>query len=126
MANLIAQSIGGLDLYIKQGNTQNFKLSFDNVLPNGTLEPIDLTQYTSIKMDVKSKVDVNVVAFISWSVGNGLIIEGTDNNILSFTFGEEFLASQATEWVYDTLFTEDTNKETLVGGKIYIKRVVTK
>jgi hypothetical protein len=55
MANIGNQSIGNLNLFVKQGNTQTFRLAFNNVLPNGTKEPIDLDQYTEIKMDVKPK-----------------------------------------------------------------------
>jgi hypothetical protein len=124
--NIGSQSIGSLNIFLKQGNTQTFRLAFNNVLPNGTKEPIDLTQYTEIKLDVKSKVDVNATPFISWDLTEGLTIEGDDDNVLSFTFTDEFLASQSDKWNYDILFTDADWNLTIVGGIINIRRVVTK
>ena len=126
MANIGNQSIGNLNLFVKQGNKQTFRLAFNNVLPNGTKEPIDLEQYTDIKMDVKSQVDVNAVPFISWTIGYGLSIEGDDDNVLVFTFSDEFLDSQSYQWDYDILFTDLDGNTTLVGGVINVRRVVTK
>jgi hypothetical protein len=125
MANIGSQSIGNLNIFLKQGNTQVFRLAFNNVLPDGTKEPIDLTQYTSIKMDVKNKVNVTVTPFISWEVGDGLTITGDDDNILTFTFSNEFLTSQNDKWSYDILFTDSDGNTTLVGGLINIRQVVT-
>jgi hypothetical protein len=126
MANIGNQFIGNLNLFVKQGNTQTFRLAFNNVFPNGTKEPIDLEQYTDIKMDVKSQVDVNAVPFISWTIGYGLSIEGDDDNVLVFTFSDEFLDSQSYQWDYDILFTDLDGNTTLVGGIINVRRVVTK
>ena len=125
MANIGSQSIGNLNIFLKQGNTQVFRLAFNNVLPDGTKEPIDLTQYTSIKMDVKNKVNVTVMPFISWEVGDGLTITGDDDNILTFTFSNEFLTTQNDKWSYDILFTDSDGNTTLVGGLINIRQVVT-
>jgi hypothetical protein len=124
--NIGSQSIGSLNIFLKQGNTQTFRLAFNNVLPNGTKEPIDLNQYTEIKLDVKSKVDVNATPFISWDLDEGLTIEGDDDNVLAFTFTDEFLASQSDKWNYDILFTDADGNLTMVGGIINIRRVVTK
>jgi hypothetical protein len=124
--NIGSQSIGNLNIFLKQGNTQRFRLAFNNVLPDGTKEPIDLNQYTEIKLDVKSKVDVNATPFISWDLTDGLTIEGDDDNVLSFTFTDEFLASQSDKWNYDILFTDVDGNLTMVGGIINIRRVVTK
>jgi hypothetical protein len=126
MANIGSQSIGSLNIFLKQGNTQTFRLAFNNVLPDGTKEPIDLNQYTEIKLDVKSKVDVNATPFISWDLTEGLTIEGDDDNVLAFTFTDEFLASQSDKWNYDILFTDADGNLTMVGGIINIRRVVTK
>ena len=60
MANIGSQSIGSLNIFLKQGNTQTFRLAFNNVLPDGTKEPIDLNQYTEIKLDVKSSSFISV------------------------------------------------------------------
>jgi len=126
MANIGSQNIGNLRILIKQGNTQNFKLKFSDVLPDGTKVPIDLTAYTSIKMDIKSKIDVALTAFISWTVGNGLTIEGDFDDVLSFTFSNQFLTTNQDKWFYDILFTDGSGKDTLIGGEINVKRVVTK
>jgi len=125
MAQIGSQSIGNLNIVLKQGNTQRFRLAFYNVLPDGTKVPIDLNQYTEIKMDVKAKVDVNATPFISFSLGYGLTIEGDNDNYLAFEFSDEFLATQSDRWFYDILFTDSNENTTLVGGLINVRRVVT-
>ena len=122
--NIGDQNIGNLNLFLKQGNTKTFTLSFYNRV-NGVRTPIDLTQYSSIKMDVKSKVNINTDPFISWYLDYGLTISGDDNNVLSFTFDEEFKVTQQVTWYYDILFTDVNGNNTLVGGTINDKKVVT-
>ncbi|MEY3421061.1 MAG: hypothetical protein RIR48_1350 [Bacteroidota bacterium] len=125
MANIGDQSIGNLNIFVKQGNTKNITLSFYDVLPDKTKVPIDLTTYSEIKMDIKSKIDVNATPFVSWTIDDGLTIIGDNNNVLSFTFDTQFLASQSDKWYYDILFTDGDGNDTLVGGIINVRRVVT-
>ena len=126
MASIGTQSIGKLQIYLKQGNTQTIALKFSNKLPDGTLEPIDLTTYTAIKMDVKKEVNMNLLPFISWSLNNGLTITGDNDDVLQFTFNQEFTTTTQSKWFYDILFTDNEGKTTLVGGEILVKQLVTR
>ena len=124
MPNIGDQNIGNLNILLKQKNNKPITLTFYNRI-DGVKVPIDLTQYTAIKMDVKTKVDISLDAFISWTVGYGLTISGTDNNVLSFEFTDEFVPTQLDIWYYDILFTDVDDNETLVGGTIKVRPVVT-
>ncbi len=125
MATIGNQSIGDLKILLKQGNTQTIRLKFSNLLPDDSTEPIDLTQYEAIKMQVKSQINVNLTPLITWTVGSGLTIEGDDNEILSFTFNQELLQTDFNVLYYDILFTETNGKTTLIGGEISNRKVVT-
>lgn len=119
------QSLARVKLLVKQGNTAPFNLKFSTRLPNGEKEPLDLTQFTSIKMDVKKSVNINEEPFLTFDLTDGLTISGDDNNILEFTFEEEFTSSQNTRWFYDILFTGADGNTTIVGGEISIQLLVT-
>jgi hypothetical protein len=125
MASIGTQSIGKLQIYLKQGNTQTIALKFSNKLPDGTLEPIDLTSYTFIKMYVKKQIDINTAPFILWDLDSGLNIIGDNNDVLEFTFNQEFSNITHPKWYYDILFIDEQERNTLIGGEILIRQVVT-
>ena len=114
-----------MDINLIQGDNKAVSLVFRDKNPLGVLTPIDLTDYSVIKLDIKTRVDVNETPFISWTVGDGLTISGDDNNVLSFEFGQEFNASQNLEWTYDIKFIKDSKVMHLIEGIIRVQRVVT-
>lgn len=116
---------GRLDINLIQGDNKAITLVFKDRDPAGVLTPIDLTDYSVIKMDVKTRVDVNETPFITFTVGSGLTISGVDNNILSFEFGQQFYASQNLEYFYDMRFTKDAKIIHLIEGVIRVERVTT-
>jgi len=114
MANLNAPSQGVLNINNIQGNYLEVPLQFKL---NGT--PINLTTYLGIKMEIKKTYNVNEVAFLTFTVGQGLTISGVDNNILTFILDETFWDSQTTKWVYDITFENaDGEKYTYLKGTI--------
>jgi hypothetical protein len=116
MANLNSPKQGILNISIVQGNY----LSIPTTWKNGLGQPIDLTDFDAIKMEVKKTYNVNETAFLTFTVGDGLEISGADNNILTFVLGEDFWDSQTTKWVYDIVF------ETATGEKYtYLKGTIT-
>lgn len=125
MAAIQSTKLGRLDINLIQGDNKAVSLVFRDKDPLGVLTPIDLTDYSVIKMDIKTRVDVNETPFISWTVGNGLTISGVDSNILSFEFGQQFNASQNLEWTYDMKFIKNSKVMHLIDGVIRIQRVVT-
>lgn len=115
MANLTAPKQGILNINNVQGNYLSVPMEFKS---NGT--PIDLTQFENIKMEIKRNYNVNETAFLTFTVGNGLTISGTDNQVLTFILDEDFWASQNGRWVYDIVF------ETASGQfYTYIKGTIT-
>ena len=125
MAAIQTTRLGRLDINLIQGDNKAVSLVFRDKDPLGVLTPIDLTDYSVIKMDIKTKVDVNETPFISWTVGNGLTISGDDNNILSFEFSQQFNASQNLEWTYDIKFIKASKVMHLIEGVVRVQRVVT-
>ena len=117
--------IGVLNIILKQGDNKPASLVFKNKDILGVLTPIDLTQYSSISMDIKTKVDVTEIPFISWSIGSGLTISGANNEILSFEFKQEFNFSQNSQWVYDMKFIKDSVVSHLISGVINVKKSIT-
>ncbi len=115
MANLNSPKQGILNISNVQGNYLAVPLQFKS---GGN--PIDLTDFSEIKMEVKRTYNVNETPFLTFTLNNGLIISGTDNNVLTFILDETFWNSQNTKWVYDITF-EKSNGEKYT----YIKGTIT-
>jgi hypothetical protein len=116
MANLNSPKQGILNITIIQGNY----LEVPTTWKNGQGQPIDLTTFDAIRMEVKKTYNVNETPFLVFTVGNGLTISGADDNILTFVLGDVFWNSQTTKWVYDMTF------ETATGEKYtYLKGTIT-
>ena len=115
MANLNSPKQGILNISNVQGNYLEVPLTFTT---GGN--PIDLTTFDAIKMEVKKTYNVNETPFLEFTVGNGLTISGTNVNILTFVLDETFWQSQTTKWVYDITF-ENVSGERYT----YIKGTIT-
>lgn len=100
MANLLGPKQGVLNIQNVQANYLEVPLSFKD----GNGDPIDLTQFVEIKMEIKKTYNVNETAFLTFTLGDGLVISGDDNEVLTFVLDEYFWESQTTRWVYDIVF----------------------
>jgi hypothetical protein len=100
MANLNAFKQGVLNISSIQGNYLEVPLTFKD----GNGDPIDLTAFVEIRMEIKKTFNVNETPFLVFTVGDGLTISGTGNNTLTFVLDEYFWESQTTRWVYDIVF----------------------
>lgn len=100
MANLNAFKQGVLNISSIQGNYLEVPLVFKD----GNGDPIDLTAFVEIRMEIKKTFNVNETPFLVFTVGDGLTISGTGNNTLTFVLDEYFWESQTTRWVYDIVF----------------------
>jgi hypothetical protein len=125
MATLQQNKIGILNINLIQGNNKPISLVFNQKDILGDLVPIDLTEYSEIKMDVKKSINVNETPFITFDLDEGFTISGDDNEVLSFEFTDEFLTSQKTEWFYDMKFVKDEKVMQLIRGVIRVEKVVT-
>lgn len=100
MANLNAFKQGVLNISSIQGNYLEVPLTFKD----GNGDPIDLTAFVEIRMEIKKTFNVNETPFLVFTVGDGFTISGTGNNTLTFVLDEYFWESQTTRWVYDIVF----------------------
>lgn len=126
MASISSDKQGVLNITLNQGDNRAVSLIFRNRDPLGAYTPIDLMQYSEIKMDIKETIDINAIAFISWAVGSGLTISGDNNEILSFEFEQEFYESQNTQWFYDMKFIKASKVMHLIKGVVNVNKVTTK
>lgn len=118
--NLISRGIiGKYDFELVQNQDFGTVLTFIN---NGN--PLDLSLYNAIKMQVKSSRSSTAV--ISLEIGSGLTISGPDNNILSISISADQTKLLCEEtYYYDILFASAI-KTYYVEGKITIKKTRTR
>ena len=117
--------IGIVNINLKRGNNKAYTLSFFNVGALGIETPKDLRVYNSIKMDIKKRTEVESPIVLSLTIGSGLEIIGNDFNVLEISFDREFIDVNDIQYIYDILFQEGTNFETLIGGLVNISNTVT-
>ena len=117
--------IGIVNINLKRGNNKAYTLSFFNVDALGIETPKDLRVYTSIKMDIKKRTEVESPIVLSLTIGSGLQIIGNNFNVLEISFDREFIDVNDIQYIYDILFQEGTNFETLIGGLVNIGNTVT-
>jgi hypothetical protein len=114
------RSIGKYDFVVRQNQDHNVDFRFDE--DEATL---DLTQFTAIKLQVKLRK--GSPALFTLSIGSGLIISGTDNNVL----GTKFTAAQTAllnceSCYYDVLMSKPTSNVYYLEGKITVKQSGTR
>lgn len=112
--------IGKLNFEVRQNENYVRDLKFiSNALP------VDLTQYTSIKLQVKLNKSSSG-AVVSLTLGSGLTITGDDNNILgiSFTTQQTSLLCNS-EYYYDLMMSTANSNTYYLEGKLTINRTVT-
>jgi len=115
MAEFTPPIQGELNISNVQGNYFPVTLEFKD----GDTNPIDLTQYTDIIMEIKKVYSVNFPAFITFTVGAGLTILGVNNERLAFTLDAKFWENQNKHWVYDITFVKSpTESYTYLKGNI--------
>lgn len=114
-------SIGKYDFIVRQ----NEDLLRDLVFERPVNSPLDLRQYSVIKLQVKHSK--TAPAIIELSLGSGLVISGTDSNILQVAItAAQTKILTCESYYYDVLTaTTDINKYYLE-GKITIKTTATR
>ncbi|UOX35314.1 hypothetical protein LXD69_07285 [Flavobacterium sediminilitoris] len=113
-------TIGKYDFSVRQNQDHNVDLSFiKNELP------LDLTLYTSIKLQVKPSKQSS--AIISLDTVSGLTISGSDNNVLAVAFTAAQTKELCNEtYYYDILFVGAANNNYYLEGKITVKKSATR
>lgn len=119
--NIISKgAIGKVDLKIRQNQTFRFDLKF---IVSG--QALNLLDYLSIKMQFKDRKESG--AIISLSIGNGLIVSGDDNNILSVELTADQTAKFCNdEYYHDIVFESVDSKIYYIEGKAIIEKSTTR
>lgn len=111
----IAKPIQGV---LNIGNVQGNYRSIELVFTDGSNNPIDLTTYQGIRMEIKEMFSVQYTPFLTFTVGSGLVISGGSNNVMTFELDEAFWLSQVKKWVYDITFLINGERYTYIRGEI--------
>lgn len=113
-------SIGKYDFIVRQNETHNVDLKFSS-----DAAPLDLTQYSAIKLQVKHSKSAPPI--IELAIGSGLIISGLDSNVLkvSMTAAQTKLLT-CESYYYDVLTATLTSNIYHLEGKITVKNTGTR
>lgn len=114
----MAEITGPTQGILKISNVQGNYLAVPLVFTDEDDQPIDLTQFQTIRLEIKELYNVNIPAFIAMEVGTGLVISGANNNLLTFELNKDFWAKQVKEWVFDITFQRDGKALTFIKGTI--------
>lgn len=113
-------SIGKVDFTVRQ----NQQYDIDFTLIKDTV-PIDLTQYTAIKLQVKRSK--SSAAIVELSIGNGLTVSGDDDNVLSTHFTKEQTKTLSCQtYYYDILMSKPSSNVYYIEGTITVKLTTTR
>lgn len=111
--------IGKVDFTIRQN--ANFIVDLKFVSAG---EPMDLTEYTAIKLDIRKEKHAPVAA--SLNLTSGLSISGDDDNILKIQLSPQHTSVLCHDsYYYDIMFVKPGSNNYYVEGKLYINRTVT-
>lgn len=111
---------------ITKGNTYNEILVF-NEREDNVVTPLDLTQYTNIKQDIRRRITINSELLHSCDLTDGISISGSDNNILNIIIPSTEVAT----WNGGTYYRDITVTDgwghiyTYCTGKIQVRENIT-
>lgn len=112
--------VGKYDFVVRQNESHTLGMTF---IKNDV--PLDLTAYTSIKLQVKPSKTSS--ALITLDLTAGLTISGVDSNALQIAFSAAQTKELCNEtYYYDILFTGAASNIYYVEGKITVKKSVTR
>lgn len=113
-------SIGKYDFAIRQNQNHNVDLLFNT---DGVA--LDLTQFSSIKLQVK--FSKSAPALIELAVGSGLEISGDDSNVLKVAFtAAQTSALSCQAYYYDVLMSKPTSNVYYLEGRITVNKTATR
>jgi len=113
-------NIGKYDFMLRQNENHYVDLTFKK-----DTTPIDLTEFTAIKLQVK--YSKSAPPLIDLSLGNGLEITGDNSNILKVTFtAVQTRDLQCRQYYYDVLMVKPTSNTYYLEGKITVKETLTR
>jgi len=118
---------GTFDIALYYADDDFKRLTFTTEDDNGAV-PHDLTVYDEIRMQAKSFRSFEAEPLITWTVGDGLAIEGgADNNVLeiSLTWPRIKPLQGGQEYPFDLRFLQGGELNTLLEGTITSQESIT-
>jgi len=119
---------GTFDIVLYYADDDFKRLTFTTEDDNGNTVPHDLTVYGKIRMQAKPFVSYQSDPLVTWTLGDGLAIEGgADNNILEISLEwprtEPLQGGQ--EYPFDLRFLQGGELNTLLEGTITSQESIT-
>ena len=89
-------------------------------------EPLDLTAYTGIKMDIRKGEDESAELLHSVSLGDGIEVSGENNNILTITISKTITKEWERDQYYrDIAFTDAEGTYYFLEGIVAVRKNIT-
>lgn len=115
-----AKTIGTYNFQVRQNENHLVDLKFETA-PD---EPLDLSTFTEIKLQLKLRKTSQPV--LTLSVGSGLTVTGDDSNILGVAFSAAQTKSLTSDqYYYDILMSTPSSNVYYLEGKINVLKSVT-
>lgn len=108
--------------YLTKGDTyeESWYLTDDDDIP------YDLSIYDDIVMDIRFGISNESRLLASLSLGNGITIDGLNNNILLFNIDSDITKDFSTGVFYrDIRFIENGKVQTFLKGKVEIRKNIS-
>jgi len=110
-----------LNLEIKQGDSSIIEVTFTD--PNSAGDPLDLTTFTDLKMQVKA---VKADALPIFELTNQLGISGTNNEVLTIPLSATNTNLYPSDYYYDIQGLQGSEVRTILEGIIQVSGDVTR
>lgn len=115
-----AKTIGTYNFSIRQNANHLVDIKFETT-PG---EPLDLSTFTEIKLQLKLRKTAQPV--LTLSIGSGLTVTGDDSNILGVAFSAaQTKALTSDQYYYDVLMSTSSSNVYYLEGKINVLKSVT-
>lgn len=113
-------SIGKVDFAVRQN--QQYDIDF-TLIKDG--DPIDLNDYTAIKLQVKRSKSSSSI--LELALGSGLTISGVDSNVLTTHFtADQTKSLNCQTYYYDVLMSKPSSNVYYIEGTITVKSTTTR
>ena len=118
---------GTFDIALYYADDDVKRLTFTTEDADGNEVPYDLTVFDEIRMQAKVFQSYEADALVTWTLGDGLSIEGNGNEVLEIdlTFDKTKRLKGGQQYVFDIRFLQGGELDTLLEGTIESNESVT-
>ena len=129
MITLEAQKPAPITVPLLQGNYRELNYIMKYLDEFDVVHPLDLSTFDEVKMSIRDKVNVNTKPFLTKSSITDypeITISGSDNNVITFSFGREFWQTSVKTYYADLLITDGGKDFTLIKFTFPVDPTITK